>query len=134
MARRPKVLDSWAMMAFFQNEAAADQVEKIIVEAHQSDTPLLMSVINAGELWYNTARSHSSADAERVIQELVNLKIEIVDADWETTKQAAVFKTIGRIAYADCFAAALAKLRKADLVTGDGEMKLLEGEVKITWV
>ena len=134
MARRPKVLDSWAMMAFFQNEAAADQVEKIIVEAHQSDTPLLMSVINAGELWYNTARSHSPADAERVIQELANLKIEIVDADWETTKQASVFKTIGRIGYADCFAAALARLRKADLVTGDGEMKLLEGEVKITWV
>ena len=134
MAKKPKVLDSWAMMAFFQNEPAADQVEKIIVEAHQSDTPLLMSVINVGELWYNTVRGHSEADAERAIQELANLKIQILDADWETTKQAAVFKTRGRIAYADCFAAALAKLRKAELVTGDNEMKLLEDEVRVLWV
>jgi ribonuclease VapC len=40
----------------------------------------------------------------------------------------------GQIAYADCFAAALAKLHKAELVTGDHEFKLLEGDVRILWV
>ena len=50
MARKNIVFDSRAMMAFFENEPAAEQVEKIIVEAHQNGIPLMMSVVNAGEL------------------------------------------------------------------------------------
>lgn len=135
MAKRPRVLDSWAMLAFFENEPSAEQVEKIIVDAHASGTPLLMSVVNVGELWYNTARAHSPADADRVINELRALKVEFVDATWDLTKQAALFKTKGKIAYADCFAAALAKDRRAELLTGDPEFKQIESsEVKILWV
>ena len=134
MAKRPRVLDSWAMMAFFENEPSADQVEKIITEAHATDTSLLMSVVNVGELWYNVARGYSADAADKVIRELHALKVEVIDADWEITKQAAQFKVKGKIAYADCFAAALTKLRKAELVTGDNELKQVEGEVKILWV
>ena len=134
MARKNIVLDSWAMMAFFENEPAAEQVEKIIVEAHQNGVPLMMSVVNVGELWYNTVRGHSQADAERVVQELDNLGIAVVEANWEITKQAAIFKTKGRLAFADCFAAALAKLRKAEIVTGDPEFKQIEEQVKVLWV
>jgi predicted nucleic acid-binding protein len=35
---------------------------------------------------------------------------------------------------ADCFAAALARDRKASLYTGDPEFKAVEGEVKIVWI
>jgi predicted nucleic acid-binding protein len=38
------------------------------------------------------------------------------------------------MSYADCFAAALAKDRKSDLVTGDKEFKQVEGEVSIRWL
>jgi predicted nucleic acid-binding protein len=55
-------------------------------------------------------------------------------ADWEITKQAAMFKTKARMAYADCSAAALAKLRKAELVTGAPEFKQVEGETKVVWL
>ena len=34
----------------------------------------------------------------------------------------------------DAFAAALAKERKAELVTGDLEFKALDGEIKIAWL
>ena len=37
-------------------------------------------------------------------------------------------------AHADCFAAALAKLHKAELVTGDEDFKQVEGEVKTLWI
>ena len=134
MAKRPRVLDSWAMMAFFENEASGAQVETIIVDAHATGTQLMMSVANVGELWYNIARAHSPDTADKVIRELRALKVEFVEADWEITKQAAVFKTRGKIAYADCFAAAVAKLHKGELVTGDNELKQVEGEVKILWV
>jgi predicted nucleic acid-binding protein len=38
------------------------------------------------------------------------------------------------MSYADCFAAALAKCKKADLVTGDKEFMPLDGEIKIYWI
>lgn len=36
--------------------------------------------------------------------------------------------------YADCFAAALAKLRNAERVTGDRDFKQIEAEIKIGWL
>jgi ribonuclease VapC len=134
MAKKPRVLDSWAMLAFFQNEPAADQVEKIINEAHAAGADLMMSVVNVGELWYNIARTHSAKQADSIIAELRTLKIAFIDADWELTQQAAAFKAKGKIAYADCFAAAVARKFKADLVTGDPELKQVVGEVKVLWL
>lgn len=49
-------------------------------------------------------------------------------------KQAAVFKATKKMSYADCFAAALAKLRKAELVTGDKEFKQVQEEVRVAWI
>jgi ribonuclease VapC len=62
------------------------------------------------------------------------MSIEIVDADWNLTCRAASLKAKGRLAYADCFAAALAVERKAQLVTGDPELKALEEKVKVLWI
>jgi len=50
------------------------------------------------------------------------------------TRQAALYKTKGNISYADCYAAALAKLRIGDVVTGDKEFEVLEDEVKVIWL
>ena len=60
--------------------------------------------------------------------------VEIIPVYWELAYQAARFKIRGSIAYADCFATALAQLKKADLVTGDQEFKQVEGGVKIIWL
>ena len=38
------------------------------------------------------------------------------------------------MAYADCFAVALAKLRNVEVVTGDPEFKEVDGEVKVAWL
>jgi hypothetical protein len=62
------------------------------------------------------------------------MAIDIVDADWQLTRQAATFKVNGRIAYGGCFAAALAKTRQAELVTGAEEFKILQNEIKISWL
>ena len=39
-----------------------------------------------------------------------------------------------KLSYADCFAAALAKERKSEFVTGDKEFKQVDGEVGIRWL
>ena len=129
-----KVLDSYALMAFFEDEPGADLVRGLLLKAEESDLKLLMSVVNLGEVWYSIARTTSPETADEYIHEIQGMAIDIVDADWQLTRQAAVFKDNGNIAYGDCFAAALAKNREAELITGDKEFETLEGEIKIAWL
>jgi ribonuclease VapC len=121
-------------MAFFEDEPGADFVRGLIQKAVESNTNLLMSVINLGEVWYSIARTNSPELADQYVHEIKGMGIEIIDIDWALTRQAASFKASGNISYADCFAAALAKNRKAELVTGDKEFKSLGGEIKISWL
>ncbi len=135
MARKPRaiVLDSWAIMAYLEGEPAAEQVADMIADAHEEETPLFMSVVNVGEVWYILAREGSAADADRGVHELRRLGIEFVDADWILAHEAAGFKSKYKMSFADCFAAALAKQKKAHLVTGDKEFKQVEQQIAITW-
>jgi ribonuclease VapC len=93
-----------------------------------------MSTINAGEVWYQIARQHSTAGADELVARLQRIGIEFVPAGWDLTRIAADFKARFRLAYADCFAAALAKLHRAELLTGDPEFRQLGKEVSIRWL
>lgn len=136
MARKPKALvfDSWAVLAYLEDESSGQKVADLICDAHEHGIPLLMSVVNAGEVWYILAREISETEADKGVQGLRQLGIEFIDADWRLTRHAGTYKAKNRMSYADCFAAALAKENKADLVTGDREFKQVEGEIKILWV
>ncbi len=131
-----KVLDSWALIAFFEDEPAAEEVEKILQRAADEKHKLLMSVVNWGEIYYNTMREVSQEAAEQKARDIAALPIEIVGVGEDLTlaRQAAIFKATHKMSYADCFAAALAKEKKAELVTGDPEFKEVEKEIKIAWL
>jgi ribonuclease VapC len=128
------VLDSWAVLAFFEDEPSGQKAADIITDAHEHGASLLMSAVNAGEIWYITARQTSEAQADHLIREVGQLGIEIVAADWNMAREAAIVKSRVKMSYADCFAFALAKLHQAELVTGDPEFKQLERQVKIRWI
>lgn len=128
------VLDTWAVIAYLEDEPAGEQVEELIATAHEEQIPIYMSVINVGEVWYTIAREVSEEEADAGVKILRDLRIQFEDADWAFTQEAARLKSQHRMSYADCFAAALAKIKKAELVTGDGEFKPLDGEIKISWL
>ena len=131
-----KVLDSWALIAFFEDEPAAEQVEKLLAQAAAEKHKLLLSVVNWGEIYYNTMREVSPEAAEAHAQTIANLPIDVIGVgdDLKLARQAAVYKATYRLSLADAFAAALAKEKKAELVTGDPEFKSLEKEIKILWL
>jgi predicted nucleic acid-binding protein len=136
MPRKPKaiVLDSWAVIAYLEGESAAERVADHIADAHENEIPLFMSVVNAGEVWYIIARETSVGDADRSITEMRHLGIEFVDADWSLAHDAGVYKSKHKMSFADCFAAAVAKQKKALLLTGDPEFKQVEQEITINWL
>jgi len=136
MARRPKALvfDSWAVLAYLGDETSSQEVAELIAGAHEDRIPMVMSSVNAGEVWYILARELSETEADKAVADLIRLGMELVDTNWPLTRMAAGFKARHRMSYADCFAAALAKDRKADLITGDKEFKQVEGEIGIHWL
>jgi uncharacterized protein len=136
MPKKPRaiVLDSWAVIAYLEDEDAGAKVADLISDAHEEQISLLMTVVNAGEVWYIVARQTSAADADASIKQLRDLGIEFVDADWSLAKDAGYFKSKNKMSFADAFAAALAKQRKAHLVTGDPEFRQIEKEITISWL
>lgn len=136
MARKPKALalDSWSVLAYLEDEPAGQQVADLLAEAHESETPLMMTVVNAGEVWYILAREISVEEADGSISELRELGVKFVDANWSLAREAGRFKAKHKMSFADCFAVALAKENRADLVTGDPEFKQVEGEARILWL
>lgn len=132
--RRSIVLDSWPVMAYLQGEPPVDRIIEIIADAHDRGDSLLISVVNAGEVWYSIAKRGGTDAADSAIGMMRSLGIEFINVDWATTQIASSYKALGGISYADCFAAALAKQTKATLITGDQEFKQLEKEITINWL
>ncbi len=128
-----RIFDSWAILAYAYDEPAADQVENLLVEATRLKNAWISSM-NLGEVWYSLARRKSREMANQQLTVLAEIGLERVDIDWPTVLHAADYKSRHKISYADAFAAALAKQRNAELVTGDREFQALESEIKIHWL
>ena len=128
------VLDSFALLAHFEDEPGGAQVEKLLKAAKAGKTKLFLSVINLGEVYYNTLRERGAEKADEAKLIIEQLPVEIVPADKDFTLEAAKLKGAHSVAYADCFAAALGIRNKAKVVTGDPEFEKFAGEVAVEWI
>ncbi|MEW6097320.1 MAG: type II toxin-antitoxin system VapC family toxin [bacterium] len=93
-----------------------------------------MSIVNWGEVYYSLYRSKGESKAEESLLILDQLPITLVLADKFQTYQASKLKAKYSVAFADCFASALALQNQSKILTGDPEFKKLEGEVEIEWL
>ena len=129
-----KVLDSWALMCYLEHEPGYEKVVDLFEKASSASKPLLMCVVNWGEVYYQIVRRLGETKAQEIERLIQSFPIMLVTADKDLTREAARFKATKRMAYADCFAAALAKLKRAELVTGDKEFRQVEGEIRLQWL
>ena len=129
-----RILDAHALLIFLEKEPGYEKVESLFVNAIEKDKSLLMTSVNFGEVYYIVLRECGQAKAHEIEKIIQSLPIDIIDVDLSLAKEAARFKATNKISYADCFAAALAKLHKGELVTGDKEFKGLENDIKIAWI
>ncbi|MEK7849835.1 MAG: type II toxin-antitoxin system VapC family toxin [Candidatus Omnitrophota bacterium] len=129
-----RILDAHGLLVFLEKEAGFEKIEAAFVEAAQKDSPLLMVSVNYGEVYYIVLRECGAKKVSEIENLIKTLPIEIVDVDILLAREAGRLKAGYKMSYADCFAAALAKLRKAEVLTGDKEFKAIEHEVKIAWI
>ena len=128
------VLDSFALLSFLRDEPGAETVADLLEKAEERRRPLQMTEVNYAEVQYVIRRKDGEAAWRIIADELAALPIEFHPVDRALADQAADFKMRFKLSLADAFAAALAKIKKAELVTGDQEFKQLEEEIKIIWL
>lgn len=128
------VLDAFALLAFFQGEPGAERVKALLDQARGKEVQLHLCLINYGEVLYLIERRRGIEAAREAINIVDHLPIVIVGADRALTFAAARMKAQYRLSYADAFAVALAQALDAMIITGDPELKSVEGLVRIEWL
>ncbi|MGE5341268.1 MAG: type II toxin-antitoxin system VapC family toxin [Candidatus Omnitrophota bacterium] len=129
-----RVLDAYALMVFFEKEPGYETIEGLFTEAWEKNDYLLITAINLGEVFYIVLRECGEDKAREVEEIIQTLPIEVIEADWDLTREAARLKAFNKMSYADCFSAALAGMRNAELITGDPEFRAVENRIKIMWL
>lgn len=128
------VLDASALLALFFDEPGAEKVELLVQQAVEADKPLTMAAINWAEVLYRMQRKNGAQGLAGAQEFARTMPLDIAPLDRELAESAATLKLEHELGLADAFAAALAKSKKAELVTADLEFKRLEKEIKITWL
>ncbi|MCK4418536.1 type II toxin-antitoxin system VapC family toxin [Candidatus Aerophobetes bacterium] len=128
------VLDSYALIAYFEDESSADQVKDLLQQAEEREKSLLMSIVNWGEVYYALSRSKGESKAEESILIIDQLPVTLIEINRAIAYQAARLKARYAVAFGDCFAAALAMVNQGQVLTGDPEFKNLEKDVSVIWL
>ena len=128
------VLDASALLALFLDEPGAEKMEHLFQTASEADHPVFISAVNWAEVLYKMERKHGKAGYDTARQFEQTTPLDAVPVDRELAEAAALLKNEHGLGLAGAFAAALAKHKKAELVTADTDFKALEKEIKINWL
>jgi len=128
------LLDSHAILKFYEDEDGADKVEKLLISARQGDLKAFISGINLGEVYYMTIRRLGLVSAKEYLEQFSELFIQVIPPSADIMLSASEIKAEYAISYADCFAVATALKIGASIITGDPEFKKVKPLVKVEWI
>ncbi len=132
------VVDAWALLAWLGREPGADAVNRWLQKAAVANDPLLISIVNAGEVFYRLCKAGDPERADEFSRDLRKrvLPVQLIPATNRRVWSAAGVKARYTISYADAFAATLAVEMAVPVLTGDSDFAVLEedGICKIVWI
>jgi ribonuclease VapC len=128
------VLDAFAFMAYFENEPGAERVEQILQDARDGKARAFISIINLGEVIYNTERKHGLNKAQDTLALIQDMPIEVLPADDQTVFAAAHIKANHTVSYADAFVIVAAQKLDGIIMTGDPEFQNIAELAQIEWL
>ena len=128
------VLDSFAFIAYLEDEPAAQRVQKILRDAEENKCKVYISIINLGEILYSVERHNGLAKTHEALDLIQSLPIEILPADNQTVLAAAHIKANHPISYADAFVVVAAQKINGTIMTGDPEFEEVTNLAKIEWL
>ena len=133
-AKPTYLLDSFALLAYLNDEAGKMRVQELLLLAKDSKCRLLMCQINLGEALYIVERERGLPVAQSVLALVESLSIELLEACRDLVLDAAHIKANHALSYADAFAVAAAMREQAIVLTGDPEFESVDDLIEIEWL
>ena len=128
------VLDTFALLAYLQDEAGASRVESLLKNAVNEKCRLFVSVINLGEMLYIVERRGGVPKSQDALALIRQLPIEVLAADEQAVFDAAHIKAGHALSYADAFAVVAAIRNSAVLLTSDSEFESVRSLIDVEWL
>lgn len=116
---RTHVLDASVLYRFVTKGDGSQVVDGLLKQASATGTPILMSAVNWGEVFYTLVRRVGLAKTDKLMAEMIDrIPLSLAAVTPEDAVRAARLKAQYNLPYADSFAAALSG-NKYVLVTAD---------------
>ena len=131
---RTYVLGASALLVLMDNRPNARRVKRLIDESAGSNTTLLASVVNLGDVFYISWQRQGEQSARDTLDDISLLPIKILPVDSAQALKAAELRALHHVPYVDCLAAALASIHQATLVTTDHDFEKLGRHFPILWL
>jgi len=128
------LLDSFALLAYLNNEPGKARVQAILADAEKQQCQVLMCMVSLGEVLYQAERLRGFYAAQRTLALVESLPIGLLDAMRELVLDAAHIKANHPLSYADAFAVAAAQKQNAIILTGDPEFETVKSIVSVEWL
>lgn len=112
------LLDTKALIAFFNNEDGADKIERILREIDDNNAEGFVSAITLTELYYLYSRTRGERSAKDRIEQIKHSNLKVVVITAEIAMKAGEYK-VKAIPIADSLIAASAQSVGAPVVTDD---------------
>ena len=128
------VFDTFAVMCYVYREPGWERVVEILTLANAAKCGVALCMVNWTEALYMLMRRYGRDADTQFIDGLDTLPIRLVPVDRELCVRVARLKWPGGLSLGDCYAAALAQMLDATLVTGDPELKRVADVVDIEWL
>ena len=128
------VLDTFALLAYLQDETGASRVQRLLEQAAREKCRLCMSIINLGEMLYIIERREGVAKTQDALALIRQLPLEILPADEQAVFAAAHIKASHTLSYADAVAVACAVQENAVVLTSDPEFETVASLVTVEWL
>jgi len=125
------LLDTSALLAFWNDEEGADTVEKILRQGTEGKAAVYLSFMSLMEIRYRLLKSRGIGPADEVYQAVRMLPCRRIDVDEELILLASDIKGSNSLSVADSFILATAIQKNCTLLHKDPEFEQVRDKVTL---
>lgn len=128
------ILDACAMLAYLNNEDGVEVIGEMLEKGSRNEVKIFITAMDLAEIYHIVLKKEGRDKALKTILLIKNLPVECVGLDEPLLMLAGEIRVQFPLSLGDALVAAVAKTRKAKIITGDNDFKSLEKEIECVWI
>ena len=128
------ILDAGSMLAYLNNENGAETIGKILERGGRKEAKVFITAMDLAEIFHIVLKKEGRDKALKTILLIKNLPVECIGLDESLLMLAGEIRVQFPLSLGDALVAAVAKTRKAKVITGDRDFRGMEKEIECVWI